>query len=390
MNRCPTLALAFALCLITCAVNLPAPLYPAYAQLSGAGAGATAVAFAAYVVGVVPVLLLLGGLADRTGRKPLIAIGLVLTIASTSLLLIAPGLYSLAMARCLLGVGTALASATGIAYMTELMAGQGGDPARAASWVTASTSVGFGGGAAATSLFLMQGDSLAPGSFWLQIGLATLALAALARLPDPAPHRRSAMLRLPFYPRASLRYGLAILLAWATSGVVIAILPSVLNSRGLAHWAGFSTFSVISCGLLFQPLAKRMPRARAVAVGLAILPPSYGLIAWGAIQGHLPAVLLGTLAASSACYGFIYLGGLAAVTAQAGNEKTRASAGFFLLAYAGFSLPVVFTGMLADRLSPAVALWVFGAALTLGVLALLPAMFKAPVVGARGPVSADA
>jgi hypothetical protein len=365
--------LAFALCLITCAVNLPAPLYPAYAQLSNAGAGATAVAFAGYVVGVLPVLLVLGGLADRVGRKPLIALALLLAMAATGLLLLAPGLCSLGIARCLLGVGTGLASATGIAYTGELMTIQGRDPAQAATWVTASTSLGFGLGAAATSAFLLRGPTLAPASFWLQLALAGLALVALARLPDPAPRQeRVAMVRLPYYPPGSLRYGLAILLAWATVGVVIAILPSVLRTKGLEHWSGFSTFSVISCGLLFQPLAKRLSPARAVTLGLLVLPPSYGLIAWGALHGQLPPMLLGTLAASSACYGFIYLGGLAAVTTEAGAEKPRASAGFFLLAYVGFSVPVVFTGALADRFSPGSALTLFGIALTLGVLSLLP------------------
>jgi hypothetical protein len=131
---------------------------------------------------------------------------------------------------------------------------------------------------------------------------------------------------------------------------------------------------VISCGLLFQPLAKRLAPTRAVTLGLLVLPPSYGLIAWGAVQGHLPVMLLGTLAASSACYGFIYLGGLAAVTDRAGTEKPRASAGFFLLAYAGFSVPVVFTGALADRLGPGPALGLFGTVLTLGVLVLLPGL----------------
>lgn len=376
MTRLPARLLCIALCLITAAVNLPAPLYPAYAQLSGAGAGATAVAFAAYVLGVLPVLLLLGGLADRVGRKPLIVTALALSMLATVLLLRAPGLYSLAIARGLLGLGTALASATGIAYMTELLVLERQDATRAASWVTASTSLGFGLGAAATSVCLLHTPGLAPASFWIQLVLAGLALMLMLKLPDPAPRRASAMVRLPCYPAGCVGYGLAILLAWAASGVVIAILPSVLEVAGLGAWAGFSTFSVISCGLMFQPLARRMPARRAVALGLAILPPSYALIVWGALNGQLAVVLVGTVAASSACYGFIYLGGLGAIAAQAGAEMPRASAGFFLLAYAGFSVPVVFTGLIADHFTPPTGLWAFGGALTLGTLALLAAMAR--------------
>jgi len=369
--------LAFALCLITLAVNLQAPLYITYADLSGQGAAATAVAFSAYVVGVLPVLLALGGLADRVGRRPLIIAALLLSMLATLLMLLAPGLQTLALARLVLGLGTGLATATATAYMGELMGGA--SSARAANWVTASTSLGFGLGAALTSLFLLRGPSLTPGSFHLQLLLAGVALVLTWRLPDPRPAQRGAMLRLPFYPRGSAVYGLAILLAWAGTGLVIALLPGILRQHGLSAWSGFSTFCVTSCGLLFQPLARRMASIKATLLGLAILPCSYALLAWGANAGHLGAVLLGAVAASSACYGFIYLGGLAAVNQLAGSEKTRASAGFFLLAYLGFSVPVIFTGLLSDRLGSGMALLMFGGVLLLGCAAVALAL----VVSAR-------
>ncbi|MDH0304880.1 MULTISPECIES: MFS transporter [unclassified Pseudomonas] len=360
--------LAFALCLITLAVNLQAPLYMTYADLSGRGAAATAVAFSGYVLGVLPVLLALGGLADRVGRRPLILAALILSMVATLIMLLMPSLETLGLARLLLGLGTGLASATATAYMSELMAPE--DGGRAMLWVTASTSLGFGLGAALTSLFLLRGPTLTPASFHLQLALAALALLLVWRLPDPRPAQRSAMLRLPFYPAGSLAFGLAILLAWACVGLVIALLPGILRQHGLSAWSGFSTFCVISCGLLFQPLARRMASIRATLLGLLILPCSYALLAWGADTGNLPCVLLGAVAASSACYGFIYLGGLAAVNQLASREKTRASAGFFLLAYLGFSLPVIFTGLLSDRLGSRTALEAFGGVLLVGCAAV--------------------
>ena len=360
--------LAFALCLITLAVNLQAPLYITYADLSGQGAAATAVAFSGYVLGVLPVLLALGGLADRVGRRPLIVAALALSMIATVLMLLAPSLQTLGLARLFLGLGTGLASATATAYMGELMGSE--QSPRAANWVTASTSLGFGLGAALTSLFLLRGPSLTPGSFHLQLLLAALAVVLVWRLPDPRPAQHNPMLRLPCYPRGSVAYGLAILLAWACVGLVIALLPSILRQHGLSAWSGFSTFCVISCGLLFQPMARRLSSRTATLLGLLILPCSYSVLAWGADSGQLSAVLLGAVAASSACYGFIYLGGLAAVNRLAGSEKTRASAGFFLLAYLGFSLPVIFTGLLSDRLGSRMALLVFGGVLVVGCAAV--------------------
>ncbi|MEG6659462.1 MFS transporter, partial [Pseudomonas aeruginosa] len=122
------------------------PLYTAYAELSGYGAAATASAFSGYVLGVLPVLLVLGGLSDRIGRKPPIVVALLLSMVATLVMALWPRLEALGVARLLLGVGTALASATGTAYMSELMAG--GDSRTSANWVTASTSLGFGLGAA--------------------------------------------------------------------------------------------------------------------------------------------------------------------------------------------------------------------------------------------------
>jgi MFS family permease len=357
--------LAFGLCLITLAVNLQAPLYTTYAQLSGYGAGATAVAFSGYVLGVLPVLLAFGGLADRVGRKPLILAALVLSMLATLVTVLWPNLIALGVARLMMGVGTGLASATATAYMTELLATA--DSRSPANRVTASTSLGFGLGAALTSLFLFAHPSVTPGSFWLQLVLAALALIVVWRLPDPAVRIEQApLLRLPLFPAGSLPYSFSMLLAWATSGLVIAILPSVLASHDLQGWSGLSTFTVISCGLLFQPWVRRMQPARATGLGLLVLPLSYGLLAWGASKGSLAAVLLGALGASSACYGFLYLGGLSAVTAMAGAQKARGSAGFFLFAYVGFSIPVVVTGLLADRFGADVALLVFGLALLAG------------------------
>ncbi|MDF0732656.1 MFS transporter [Pseudomonas entomophila] len=376
--------LAFALCLITLAVNLQAPLYTTYAELSGQGSTATAVAFSGYVLGVLPVLLTLGGLADRVGRRPLILAALGLSMSATLLMLFSPSLHTLGLARLLLGLGTGLASATATAYMTELMGDT--DTRRAANWVTASTSLGFGLGAALTSLFLLSGPSLTPGSLHLQLLLAAVALALVWRLPDPRPAQRGAMLRLPYYPTGSLAYGLAILLAWACVGLVIALLPGILRQHGLSDWSGLSTFCVISCGLLFQPLARRLSSRRSTLLGLAVLPSSYAVLAWGADSGQLPAVLLGTVAASSACYGFIYLGGLAAVNQLAGHENTRASAGFFLLAYLGFSLPVITTGALSDHLGSHTALLAFGATLLVGCLGVALMLWR----GAHATLPAQA
>lgn len=359
--------LAFALCVITMGVNLHVPLYAAYAHRDGYGLIATTIAFSCYVAGVLPVLLVLGGLSDRIGRRPVILTSIALSTVATILMLVSPHIISLAIARWLLGVGTALMSATATAYMIELLDNQ--DSSVAANWVTASTSIGFGIGPALTSVFLFSNSTLTPYSFWIHLACSALACAFLWKMPQrPVYGQTNPMLRLPYFPKGAAWFGAAILLSWATTGLIISILPSVLASHNLAQWSGLSTLMAISCGLLFQPLARKLDPSYSTRIGLTILLPAYVLLAWGALHGVLLAVLLGALAASSACYGFVYLGGLGGVSALAGDQKARASAGFFLMAYVGFSAPVMFTGLLADIYGRTAALLVFGVLLAVGIV----------------------
>jgi MFS family permease len=208
--------LSFALFVITTSVNLQGPLYATYALRDGYGMLATTIAFSFYVLGVLPVLLCLGGLSDRIGRRPVIFTSLVLSFVSTALMLLSPQIPTLAVARFLLGVGTALMSATATAYMIELL--QSTDTSRAASWVTASTSVGFGLGPALTSVCLMFNETVSPPSFYLILVTATVAAILVWRLPETAIPRAAvpvSMLRLPYFTREVFWFGGAIFLCSA-------------------------------------------------------------------------------------------------------------------------------------------------------------------------------
>ncbi|HAE47112.1 MAG TPA: MFS transporter, partial [Tistrella mobilis] len=157
---------------------------------------------------------------------------------------------------------------------------------------------------------------------------------------------------------------------WAVVGLVIAVLPASLARAGLGAHAGFATFLVIVPGILAVPAARRMAPEIAIRRGLAVLVPGYALIAWGALSGSVAAVFAGTALAATACYGLIHAGGLAGILMRAGPLATRATAGFFLFAYAGFSLPVILTGAAADQWGQTTALTGFGAVLCLAALIL--------------------
>ncbi len=363
-----------ALCLftVTFAVNLQAPLYGVYTAQSGYGATAVTLGFAAYVVGLMPSLVLLGGLSDRIGRRVPIALALLFGGLATWRLVVVPSWESLVVARFLLGAGTGFATTAGTAYMTELL---GQDQAkRAALFVTSATSLGFGGGALATGASLgVQGATLIPASYvalFVMVPVLIVLALCLPRLDQP---RVVSLLRLPVFVRGTWVYGAAMALAWSATGMTIAVVPLQLQALGFGGWTGLVVFLAIFVGFLSQPMARRMGNAQALGLGFILVPLGYAVLLLGLWQQALVWILIGTSITSAASYGFSYLASLAEVSMRAPQERARASAGLFAVAYAGFTVPVIGAGVLADQLDLLTAMLIFGfvhVLVTLAVCAL--------------------
>ena len=370
----PVSLLALGLFTVTFAVNLQAPLYDAYAAESDVGATAVTVAFAAYAGGLMPTLLLLGGLSDRIGRRVPIALALILGAVATALLVQVPSWTSLVIARFLLGIGTGLATTAGTAYMTEIL---GTCRAKnAALIVTSATSLGFGGGALATGISLgVQGPTLLPASYIaLFVAAPVLALIALGlpRIDKPKP---VSLLRLPVFPAGTWVFGAAMALAWSTTGMTIAVVPLELAANDLGGWTGLVIFLAIFVGFLCQPIARRMTNERALSLGFILIPLGFFVLLIGVWLKVLTLVLTGTCITSAASYGFTYLASLAEVSSRAPDDRARATAGLFVYAYFGFSLPVIASGALADMLGLLSAMIVFGA-VQIAVTAIIVILWK--------------
>lgn len=359
--------LALSLFTVTFAVNLQAPLYDAYATASGRGAAAVTIAFAAYVAGLMPTLLMLGGLSDRIGRRIPVMTALLLGALATLLLVVVPSWTSLVAARVLLGIGTGLATTAGAAWMAEFM---GSDRTRSAALaVTSATSLGFGGGALATGISLsVEGTSFFPSSFWILFVLAPVLALTMLGAPKVSSPRPTPLLRRPVFPKSTWAYGVTLGLAWSATGMIIAVVPLELASHGLSGWTGLVIFLAIFVGFCCQPLAKRLGDGPSLAVGLALVPIGFGLILLGSWLQTIIPVLIGTALSSAASYGFVYLAALSQFSERAPQDRARATAALFVYAYAGFSVPVIGAGLLAERIGLVPAMAVFLALLLVVVL----------------------
>lgn len=308
----PVVIVAAAIFLIAHAANLQIPLYSTYAKMAGFGSGISAIAFSTYVAGLLPALILLGGASDRIGRKTVIVTSLLFACVATFLTIAQPNIYTLFVTRVLQGIGVGLITGTGTAYLSTLMPQ---NATKVAAIVSLTTSLGFSSGALFTNAALSYKHSLVPFSYWIVFILLLGCIGLAISIPEQATSS-AAMIQLPSFPAGAIWAGLAIGLAWSLAGIVGVILPAQLVQYGLPNWAGAMLFIIVIAGVLFQPVARRLPARRSLQLGSVLLVLGYFTFTCGAWLGHLSLVLAGVAIAGTACYGFTYLGGLAEVVSR--------------------------------------------------------------------------
>ncbi|KIL22942.1 hypothetical protein B4133_1161 [Bacillus altitudinis] len=374
LSMIPFVFVLFSLFMITTAVNLQVPLYTEYAEQAGYGKASTALVFAAYVFGLIPVLLLLGGMSDRAGRKPILLIALCFSLCATLLMIVHPTIQMLFVARLLQGVGLGLSVGTSTAYLIALYPEKSG---WIPTFIALCSSIGFGGGALFTAILSFEQVSLTPLSYWIVLVLIMLTIVAVFFLVPPVQGEASKpLMNMPRFPKGTMPANIAIALAWSVCGLVISILPAQLKLNGYELWVGPALFFINMAGVLMQPFVRKMNSSAALRIGFICLPCGYGLLLFGANSGSIFLVLAGTLLAGTACYGFTYLGGLQLIVEKGKKEAARAVAGYYLFAYLGLGIPSVFVGLFADMYGTQTVLTLFFMFVLAACLILLSLSFR--------------
>jgi MFS family permease len=359
MKLQPISVVSYALFLITLAVNISMPLFRPYASFAGFNNGQTSLVLAAYILGMLPCYVFLGGISDKIGRKPVLIFSLFLALSSDLIITIFPTVYALIAARFFQGVALALSMGTGTAYISEIVFPDSNASVRGANAASMATAIGFSGGAFMTSIELLIHFTYLPFTYFIAIAITLLGIVLAFFLPKLPPIGGS-LVRLPYFPKGSFPINLSIAICWATTGVVIAIIPTQLASFHLTAYAGFCLVLINWTGGFLQPfIRRRFQPQTSLKLGYAIIPFGFGVVILGAYLGLLPVVLLGTAFIGSAAFGFSYQGGLALIANLGGNQKARAVSGFMFFGYLGFGIPAVLLGFLADQIGIICSLLVF-------------------------------
>ncbi|HTU06108.1 MAG TPA: MFS transporter, partial [Trebonia sp.] len=221
---------------------LPAPLYVLYQARDGFSTFMITVIFAAYAVGVVASLFLVGHLSDWAGRRRMAVLAVLVNMVSGVLFLLWPATPGLIVARLVSGVSIGMLTATATAYLSELhaIARPGAGRSRSEIVATAANLGGLGLGPLLAGLLAQYAGHALVLPFLVAEALMLAGAVALAAAPETVavPERRPAYrpqrvsvpaAERPVFLAATAAAGVV----FALFGVFTSVAPSLL--AGLLH-----------------------------------------------------------------------------------------------------------------------------------------------------------
>ncbi|TYP80607.1 MFS transporter [Blastococcus xanthinilyticus] len=363
------------LLLVLAASGVPTPLYRVYQEQFGFGAGTLTTVFGIYALALLAALLVVGGLSDHVGRRPVLIGGLLLQAVSMTVFLAADGVGWLLAARVLQGLS--MGALTGTLGALLLDTQRAGRPLGA---LVNSAAPGFGLslGAVGAGLVVEYVAEPTPWVFAVLTVVLLLAAGAAVLLPETSPRAPGALrslrpaVRVPRSQRSAFLTALpAIVAAWALGGLYLSLGPSLVATVfGIEdHLVGsLLVLAMQGMAAIGAVLGRDLVPVRAMVTGASVFAAGVtGTIA--ALLTGSVAVLFGSAVVSGLGFGLAFLGAVA--TASAGvapGERAGLLSSVFVAGYLSFSVPAVIAGVAAGTVGLETVAEVYAAVLV--VLAL--------------------
>lgn len=338
------------------------PLLVTYRLEQHLGALTVDLLLGAYVLGIVPALLIGGPLSDRFGRRALALPAPLLALAGSAVLAAGGGSAAqLFVGRIFSGLALGLVMAVGTAWIKELStapfdvaADEGAGARRAALVLT----VGFALGAAVAAAIAQWGTAPEVVPYLVNVLLCALALPLMWSAPETRPRtanggRLRDDLTIPAAGHRRFLFVVAPLAPWVfgTAASAYAILPALYSAQVPGFEVGFAgllCLVALGCGVAAQSLVRRIDRAgsaRTIVASFAATAAGLALAAWAAVSMSLPVAITAAGALGSA-YGFLLVTGLQEVQRIAGpDDLAGLTAVYYSLSYLGFFVPAVLASL---------------------------------------------
>jgi MFS family permease len=358
---------------------VPTPLYVLYAQRDHFSSLVVTCVFAAYAVGVVASLFLVGHVSDWVGRRRMLLSATVLSLLAGLVFVLWTNLPALLLARVLSGLAVGIVTTTATAHLGELHAHHRPDaPARRAQVVAVAANLGgIGLGPLLSGLLAQFAPDPLLTPYLISEALLLVAVVALALTPETVWREGSAAYRMqriavPHQQRTA--FAVASFGAAATFtilGLFSALVPSFL--AGTLHQPSHALAGAVASVVFLASAAAQLSRSRdrgsSRLAGAACAAAGLGMLTVGTWTAQLPLFVVGAVA-TGAGVGLLFKTLLATVVDIAPAEnRGEVLATFFLAGYVGLAVPVVALGVLSQVLSTRVLMTVF-AVLAIAALAV--------------------
>ncbi|AGP29745.1 MFS transporter [Corynebacterium terpenotabidum] len=370
-------AAAYIFAVVMMGTTLPTPLYPTMSGAFGFGSAATTVLFAVYAVGVVAGLVIFGRLSDTLGRRPVLAVALVLSLVSAVMFLAAglptdgsgvdatggstAGLVLMYVGRVLSGFAAGIFTGTGT--VTVMENAPAGRATLAAAVATAANIGGLGLGVLVAGCVAELADNPLTWPFITHAVMLAVAALLLPGVRDgvvrPARTERTrcgGWLPRPQVPGvpAPVR-GLfvasvpAVVAGYTVCGVFSSLAPNFMSRElGISSPA---TVAVVTAALFLasavaQIVLRGWPDRVLMVLGLVLLVVC-ALVVILALAVDSLALLLVASVCGGVGQGLTFMTGMRAMTSRVpAAERTAVTTSYFIVGYLALAVPAMLAGFL--------------------------------------------
>ncbi|HTA12077.1 MAG TPA: MFS transporter [Solirubrobacteraceae bacterium] len=335
----------------------PSALYGVYEARWHFSTPVLTLVYGIYAIGVLASLLLVGGLSDQVGRRPVLLGSLAFLLVAMGLFLLARSVEWLFVARALQGLATGgLLGAAGAALL-ELH--PRGDTAHASlvNGFVSSAGIAFGALISAAVVQLLPDPRLLP--FVIVAVLIVALLSAMRLLPEPVLERRRARLRpqRPSVPAATrgafVLAGLGVLASWSVGGLYLALGPQLANALMHTHGqlaGGVAVFALAGPSGLAQVVGRRLSNRTLTSFGALLLAFGMALTAL-ALSSASAAFFLISAAIAGVGFGLAFMGALRHLSSVIPDgHRGEVMSAFYVVAYLAISVPAIGAGFAAPHL----------------------------------------
>ncbi|MEY1677392.1 MFS transporter [Gordonia sp. ABKF26] len=339
----------------------PSPLYPVYQELWGFSALTLTLVFAVYVLTMLLSLLTVGSLSDHVGRRPVLAVALVLLIASMVLFVVAQDVGTLLAARALQGLATGAAMGTLTATTVDLQ-----PSARIGSTIVgAAPAIGLASGVAVAGVLVEYAPAPRVLIYEIILGLFAALLIALLVVPetrerigfDSRRHLAGTLapqVRVPREVRTVFLASVPALVAtWSLGGLYLSLGSSVVSRVfGVDNHgaAGAILFVFFACAALTSLFITDRPSTVKAAYGLPALAAGVVISLAGVLAESLPLYIVGSIVAGSG-WAATFLSAMDNITAATPPaQRGQVFSSVFVASYLAFSVPAVIAGIVVSHI----------------------------------------